>query len=158
MRSWPSAPRPCRNTTRARGWRPSAGSCRGPSRSINMSATAGPSLRCCGFPGPPAGAGPQRHARMAVEVPEEAGRRAAVRPPGLAQGGHAPDIGPPLQLLQMLRGDAERKVAGRQHVGPPQREEQIDLGGPAADALDPGRSEEHTSELQSLMRISYAVF
>src|SRR3546814_10623263 len=28
----------------------------------------------------------------------------------------------------------------------------------AADALDPLRSEEHTSELQSLMRISYAVF
>src|SRR3546814_6807924 len=36
--------------------------------------------------------------------------------------------------------------------------------GPAAEAqacyrrLDPARSEEHTSELQSLMRISYAVF
>src|SRR3546814_1293916 len=27
-----------------------------------------------------------------------------------------------------------------------------------ADELDPARSEEHTSELQSLMRISYAVF
>src|SRR3546814_4583668 len=29
---------------------------------------------------------------------------------------------------------------------------------PTARALFPGRSEEHTSELQSLMRISYAVF
>src|SRR3546814_6479185 len=29
---------------------------------------------------------------------------------------------------------------------------------PGADALLPGRSEEHTSELQSLMRRSYAVF
>src|SRR3546814_3450538 len=29
---------------------------------------------------------------------------------------------------------------------------------PSADGRSPGRSEEHTSELQSLMRISYAVF
>src|SRR3546814_10818479 len=29
---------------------------------------------------------------------------------------------------------------------------------PASDIAAPGRSEEHTSELQSLMRISYAVF
>src|SRR3546814_4165580 len=29
---------------------------------------------------------------------------------------------------------------------------------PIAGAVRPGRSEEHTSELQSLMRISYAVF
>src|SRR3546814_10304654 len=33
-----------------------------------------------------------------------------------------------------------------------------DLRGPAAAILSGGRSEEHTSELQSLMRISYAVF
>src|SRR3546814_1217138 len=32
------------------------------------------------------------------------------------------------------------------------------LGLPARDLLRTGRSEEHTSELQSLMRISYAVF
>src|SRR3546814_7821261 len=32
-----------------------------------------------------------------------------------------------------------------------------DAGGEVADA-SPGRSDEHTSELQSLMRISYAVF
>src|SRR3546814_1877041 len=35
----------------------------------------------------------------------------------------------------------------------------VDRGHPPADVLAaPGRSEEHTSELQSLMRISYAVF
>src|SRR3546814_2105428 len=33
----------------------------------------------------------------------------------------------------------------------------VDLGGDLGEAVD-GRSEEHTSELQSLMRISYAVF
>src|SRR3546814_3131590 len=32
------------------------------------------------------------------------------------------------------------------------------LSGIAAEGLENGRSEEHTSELQSLMRISYAVF
>src|SRR3546814_2125647 len=34
----------------------------------------------------------------------------------------------------------------------------LHLGPPATPALDLPRSEEHTSELQSLMRISYAVF
>src|SRR3546814_6371338 len=33
-----------------------------------------------------------------------------------------------------------------------------DVQGSAASVLDEGRSEAHTSELQSLMRISYAVF
>src|SRR3546814_4187112 len=32
------------------------------------------------------------------------------------------------------------------------------IAGIAVDGHDPGRSEEHTSELQSLLRISYAVF
>src|SRR3546814_1141770 len=39
------------------------------------------------------------------------------------------------------------RLAGNRHLCPL-----------AAGTLDPGRSEEHTSELQSLMRISYAVF
>src|SRR3546814_8443172 len=34
----------------------------------------------------------------------------------------------------------------------------ISLNQPSCSALPSGRSEEHTSELQSLMRISYAVF
>src|SRR3546814_3061500 len=40
-------------------------------------------------------------------------------------------------------------------LGPPGHALAPQPGGPLADA---GRSEEHTSELQSLMRISYAVF
>src|SRR3546814_9272968 len=35
---------------------------------------------------------------------------------------------------------------------------QVDLGVALVEAAEPRRSEEHTSELQSLMRISYAVF
>src|SRR3546814_7403326 len=36
--------------------------------------------------------------------------------------------------------------------------EKLGLGPEALHAVNPNRSEEHTSELQSLMRISYAVF
>src|SRR3546814_4107193 len=54
-----------------------------------------------------------------------------------------------------LRQDDAELVAAEaaDHVGGP-RVAQQDL----ADPLEHGRSEEHTSELQSLMRISYAVF
>src|SRR3546814_19849343 len=45
---------------------------------------------------------------------------------------------------QMLQEVFVTLAAGAQHVG--------------AAGRQPGRSEEHTSELQSLMRISYAVF
>src|SRR3546814_8249658 len=38
------------------------------------------------------------------------------------------------------------------------REQQHHRGQPVQHQYDPERSEEHTSELQSLMRISYAVF
>src|SRR3546814_4512059 len=61
---------------------------------------------------------------------------------------------------QSKRGQARRGVSRN-----PSAFEQIRSrpggmsGGPAAYFLNPaGRSEEHTSELQSLMRISYAVF
>src|SRR3546814_9894242 len=42
----------------------------------------------------------------------------------------------------------------------PMADQRVDAVGPGADVqcADRGRSEEHTSELQSLMRISYAVF
>src|SRR3546814_1581163 len=49
-----------------------------------------------------------------------------------------------------LRGPALRAGRGRKP--------RLRLRGEADDAAPPGRSEEHTSELQSLMRISYAVF
>src|SRR3546814_1994698 len=50
-------------------------------------------------------------------------------------------------------GDGHRLVgwaANRAH--------HADVGGSAPGSIPAGRSEEHTSELQSLMRISYAVF
>src|SRR3546814_5677764 len=52
-------------------------------------------------------------------------------------------------------GDDER---GRQPQGKPRRARQRGLSRSRRRALDEARSEEHTSELQSLMRISYAVF
>src|SRR3546814_8996158 len=57
--------------------------------------------------------------------------------------------------------DRRRLVAPGQRHQPPHRERQGPVDGKAlrhvADG-EAGRSEEHTSELQSLMRISYAVF
>src|SRR3546814_1916784 len=61
-------------------------------------------------------------------------------------------LGPDLQLRPPERGD-------------PARQDELRSGGPLSgpmsektDILSKYRSEEHTSELQSLMRISYAVF
>src|SRR3546814_7150221 len=76
-------------------------------------------------------------------------REAAGRPQGLRPAGRG-------LRARLDRGDGEEVPAPRPHL----------LQGAAADrqgagARDPGdpsrRSEEHTSELQSLMRISYAV-
>src|SRR3546814_6106411 len=48
---------------------------------------------------------------------------------------------------------------GQRHLMPPPgRFEDMVVDMAALLRCDPGRSEEHTSELQSLMRISYAVF
>src|SRR3546814_4958862 len=48
---------------------------------------------------------------------------------------------------------------GDQQADPRQRYECDDFGGgPSRRSRNPDRSEQHTSELQSLMRISYAVF
>src|SRR3546814_3450292 len=44
------------------------------------------------------------------------------------------------------------------HVLPHSQESATAFGSLMAEIVDNGRSEEHTSELQSLMRISYAVF
>src|SRR3546814_20509259 len=54
-----------------------------------------------------------------------------------------------------------RGIGHMRHVGGGQYEQAFDPDGPQADCWiyeDLVRSEEHTSELQSLMRISYAVF
>src|SRR3546814_6526633 len=62
------------------------------------------------------------------------------------------------QLLQVRRRIAEDRVLhGVAQVGEPRRGLVLQEVAPV-DAIGVGRSEEHTSELQSLMRISYAVF
>src|SRR3546814_11420326 len=57
----------------------------------------------------------------------------------------------------VAEGGEARAVGSQQgHVGPPRH--LLDLAEFRQIVGVPGRSEEHTSELQSLMRISYAVF
>src|SRR3546814_2720056 len=58
-------------------------------------------------------------------------------------------------LRRELRAEARATV---RFETPPGRQLQIDFGETRAAIGGEGRSEEHTSELQSLMRISYAVF
>src|SRR3546814_6794422 len=57
----------------------------------------------------------------------------------------------------LRRGRDRRRGGDRGGEGEPDLEPEIDVGGSEQQRDDP-RSEEHTSELQSLMRISYAVF
>src|SRR3546814_3967355 len=55
----------------------------------------------------------------------------------------------------------QQQAAPVVHSPPPSKDEGASAGGAPKGATDSaltGRSEEHTSELQSLMRISYAVF
>src|SRR3546814_10342549 len=71
------------------------------------------------------------------------------------------------------RGPENRDLQHQRHQGTPAAPDRMARGNPARhrlsagteierrddpDRRDRGRSEEHTSELQSLMRISYAVF
>src|SRR3546814_10753097 len=75
---------------------------------------------------------------------------------------HPPGLDEPARLFPGLQvhtgkidGVAERQLAGFRHAS------HQPVCGPQVtfvDAGDADRSEEHTSELQSLMRISYAVF
>src|SRR3546814_6789264 len=55
----------------------------------------------------------------------------------------------------LLAARAERALLCRRHAG--DEEDEVEHDG-RRDQSDPARSEEHTSELQSLMRTSYAVF
>src|SRR3546814_3230270 len=88
--------------------------------------------------------------RCCAPIPPTISRRRAARRP-------RPSPPPP------ARHEAEGAAARRTGIAVadahrPDRERDVRLG-PAADAAaDRQRSEEHTSELQSLMRISYAVF
>src|SRR3546814_8599034 len=72
----------------------------------------------------------------------------------VAQDIGAADVEP--QRVGHVIADAEIETAGRADVGQEHRE--IGIVDRPAFVIGPYRSEEHTSELQSLMRISYAVF
>src|SRR3546814_6644509 len=96
-----------------------------------------------------------RLGRLGAEV-AEAEHRGAVGDDGddVALGGVVVGLRLVVANAQAGRGNAgrigQREIAlGGQRLG----RLNLELAGPAA-----GRSEEHTSELQSLMRISYAVF
>src|SRR3546814_1073152 len=74
-------------------------------------------------------------------------------------------VGQFVQRLQIFahrpRAHAEYRVVDRPVIGLAHRADAVErpaLRDEAAGAGDVARSEEHTSELQSLMRISYAVF
>src|SRR3546814_3557770 len=85
---------------------------------------------------------------------EECGTAFLVDEPGRRVGESAVRVGRSFTPL----GIEEHRPAGAealQHVVRPRAgRDQLGLGG----GFEIGRSEEHTSELQSLMRISYAVF
>src|SRR3546814_1073433 len=61
---------------------------------------------------------------------------------------------PAEDMAEVVRA-AVRSLASELHVSPAQQHSPAEA---KADMLPEARSEEHTSELQSLMRISYAVF
>src|SRR3546814_5595684 len=91
-----------------------------------------------------AGEGVQLVDRHALQVPEHLRRVVVAQQQGEGlRRGHE-DAGRPAALALALR---LRRVAGARLAGDGE-----------AHLLDRLRSEEHTSELQSLMRISYAVF
>src|SRR3546814_6359810 len=88
---------------------------------------------------------------------------------GAIRAGQAPTLAEASALLRFHEGDPMWSVAGpyRTEVvrelgfGLPCHEAIraiVDIGSPVLEVAAGSRSEEHTSELQSLMRISYAVF
>src|SRR3546814_9361433 len=82
---------------------------------------------------------------------------------GVAAGAEGAEATAAETVQQRLGQDAARRVPGAQEqhvVGGLRHASSSSLAPQAAAAMPkpPHRSEEHTSELQSLMRISYAVF
>src|SRR3546814_2049450 len=63
---------------------------------------------------------------------------------------------PGVRFVEAAAGEPVEGVAFEQHLGLDRR--RLEEAAAAGFDLGHGRSEEHTSELQSLMRISYAVF
>src|SRR3546814_2198105 len=70
---------------------------------------------------------------------------------------HGSDAARPRPAAVRARASSGRPMPWRRapHSEPPRGQS---AASPRSDSLYAGRSEEHTSELQSLMRISYAVF
>src|SRR3546814_5641373 len=95
-------------------------------------------------------------------VPGHDRRRAAMRAPPFGERTQRLFAGAFGMTEDAADLDLDREIARGPHIGAAFGEQQIDFGGPAADALDPGerlaRSEGHTYELPSLMRISYTVY
>src|SRR3546814_5827603 len=75
---------------------------------------------------------------------------------GLLASGAAHELGTPLSTLSVLIGDW--KAAARLKDDPELHDDLADMDAAVQRCKTIVRSEEHTSELQSLMRISYAVF
>src|SRR3546814_8620714 len=78
-------------------------------------------------------------------------RQRRIAPKGAEDGDAGALAGRPQQALVARAGDVVQHHACHRHS-------RMKAGEAARQRGDRGRSEEHTSELQSLMRISYAVF
>src|SRR3546814_9689237 len=92
-----------------------------------------------------------RHPRPVVGIPVAAVPHGRV-PDGQQERGDA-------QGVRARRGRSRRAARGARGADAVRRVPALPGAlGPRGTAAAPGRSEEHTSELQSLMRISYAAF
>src|SRR3546814_4397116 len=80
------------------------------------------------------------------------------RPPRSTRTEHTLSLHDALPICAALLGRAGRRGRGRRHPGVDLPSVVPDPVGGHLHRVHRGRSEEHTSELQSLMRISYAVF
>src|SRR3546814_10600508 len=90
-----------------------------------------------------------------IVMPGEDRQSTPVRAPRLGKLAHPPLAGFFGEVQETPHLDLDHKVARGPNILSHLRKEKVDLGGHAADPLDPDRSEEHTSELQYLMRITY---
>src|SRR3546814_2112884 len=88
--------------------------------------------------------------RIGEDARRDRGDHAVAERSGHADADQGPHVG--AAVADRLHAAFEERPAGPEHHG--DREHELDPG----PRLDRQRSEEHTSELQSLMRISYAVF
>src|SRR5579862_4799685 len=71
-----------------------------------------------------------------IDVPQEERADAAPRPPCLAERAHHLAARTIVEPLEMLQPDLQRQIFGRPDIRTAEREQAVDLGGPAPDALD----------------------